>query len=868
MKLDRRKKHNILASFYFFVFFLANWTAPLMGQVPAKRLLQLEEFGQWSELGETRISNDGKWACVYLWTENGPDTLKVLSTFGKEGHSFPNSRNGAFSDDSKWFAFASDLKGVGIIDINLGTVRYKPKGQSFKFSNDGKFMAIYIKPEKSDLKENLFIYDFEKKDSLILTDVSEYRFSPVSNEMLYVSNENTILSLTLLNLNNLKKTVISTAAKNYKYLMWNESENSFFFIQNHSLLCYVDNKKDLPIAVFHQSQTTNLFQKTKPGIFPPFFSKDGKRIFFYMHKDPKLKATTDTFPNVQLWRGTDKWIYPRTKQFGSPADWRMLYVWEPATGKLEQIASPDKPQVVITANSDYALRYNILDYEPEYLQFPRVDIYLKNLNTGEERLLIKKQQTGIGYVQLSPSGNQICFFNGQDWINYSLHSGVFTNLTSEINASFFNKDSDTPEPPAPHGMVGWTTEDGGVVVYDKFDLWYISIDGKKHKRLTKGRESKTVYRVYTNLTSAFPHSRFPQFNGNEINLAKDIMLFVKRKNKSAGYQILKANGEIEDFAISLSKTSELQKATDSETYIFIRETGETPKQVFVKNDSHKVEKVFYQNNPHYKNFKSGKRELISFSSGDWKNLNGILYYPDDYKPDIKYPMITKIYEIQSPKFYEYLIPTLYSRDGYNIRNLTASGYFVFEPDIRYRIGDPGLSALECVTSAVAKILERGEVDIDRIGLIGHSYGGFETAFIIGQTNIFKVAIAGAPVTNMLSYYLSINSDEEIPQIWRVENQQFRMGKSYFDDPAGYCRNSPIKYVKNINTPLMIWAGDQDRNINWLQSVEMYLALRRLKKNVTFYLYPGEAHDLNNPKNQKNLSQNILQWFNKYLKPEM
>ncbi|WGF92181.1 alpha/beta hydrolase family protein [Aequorivita marisscotiae] len=848
---------------YFFVYFLASWACFLWGQAPAKKLLTQNDYLQFTEMSTPILSPNGKWSSFKLFSQETVDTVKVVATDGSKVYAFPESYGTNFSNNAQWFAFKNQQKGFGLLNLNTGKLKYNLDGTSYKFSEDGNLLGLKTTGHHGNSPKGLLLYNLSKNDSLFLEGVSAYNFSPNSKYLLYIASRNEDVSVNLLNLSDGSSIVLNERAESYSKLLWSDSGEQFFFVQNDSILYY--GNAQYPTKLISQSLKAPLFKNMHIGFLAPFFSKDGRRVFFYMHRKIIPVNANDTLPSVQTWKGSDKWVYPRKIIESTPENWQMLCSWNPIKRKLQQIASPEKPQIVLTSNQKYALRFNIMDYEPLYLQHPKVDIYLLNLESGEEKLLIAKQQTGGGYIQLSPSGNNIAYFNGNDWINYSISKQQFTNLTKRFTTVLYKEKHDRPEPLIPYGMVGWTQDDTGVLIYDAYDIWHISINGKSYKRLTRGRETKTVYRLPTNLLKGYPPIRTPEFYSYEIDLSKELIMSIKGTDKSSGYAVLSPNGMIKNFGIFASKSHGLQKAKDGKAYVFITESPNTPPQLYYIKDSEKSTKLIYQSNPQYKNFVNGKRELITYKAGVWKNLNGILYYPDNYQPDRKYPMIVKIYEVQSHNFYNYCFPSLYTRDGYNPESLTAEGYFVFEPDIKYRIGNPGISAVECVTAAVNKVLSLNVVDKDRVGLLGHSYGGYETAFIVGQTNIFKAAVAGAPVTNMLSYYLSINSDDGLPQIWRMEHQQWRMGKSYFDDPEAYRQNSPIEHIKNINTPLMIWEGDQDRNIHWFQSVEMYLALRRLNKVVTFYVYPGEAHDIDISENQRDLSQKIIEWFDTYLK---
>ena len=177
----------------------------------------------------------------------------------------------------------------------------------------------------------------------------------------------------------------------------------------------------------------------------------------------------------------------------------------------------------------------------------------------------------------------------------------------------------------------------------------------------------------------------------------------------------------------------------------------------------------------------------------------------------------------------------------------------------------GESAKKCVLAAVDAVLLKYNVDPNRIGLTGHSFGGFETDYIIAKTDRFAAAVSGAAVTNLVSGYLYYNTNSASPNFWRFENHQQRMGKSLFEDLSSYLRNSPVLQAEGVNTPLLAWTGEEDKQVYYFQSIEYYLALRRLNKEHTLLIYPGESHTIIDKKNQADLTKRIEAWFAKYLK---
>jgi len=286
--------------------------------------------------------------------------------------------------------------------------------------------------------------------------------------------------------------------------------------------------------------------------------------------------------------------------------------------------------------------------------------------------------------------------------------------------------------------------------------------------------------------------------------------------------------------------------------------------LMIKNQSNDSSKLLVQSNPQQEEFYWGKAKLIHYKNTKGDSLSGILYYPAQYNSQKKYPMIVYIYEKLSNDFYKYIAPSQLEDRGFNITTFTTQGYFVLLPDISYQIGKPGLSAADCVVSATKEIIHKEMILPNRVGLIGHSFGGYETNFIITQTDLYAAAVSGSGASDLTNFYLTVGATGR-SNMWRFENQQWRMGKSLFDDREGYNSNSPIEHAENITTPLLSWTGESDKQMNWNQSAALYLALHRLNKEHIMLVYPKEGHTILKPVNQKDLSMRIHDWFDHKLK---
>lgn len=300
-------------------------------------------------------------------------------------------------------------------------------------------------------------------------------------------------------------------------------------------------------------------------------------------------------------------------------------------------------------------------------------------------------------------------------------------------------------------------------------------------------------------------------------------------------------------------------------FTFKIQSYETPPQIKFYDRNSGALKTVFESNKKRTITEWGQPELLPFTMKNGKTSKVCLIYPVDYNPEKKYPMIVKIYEKESKKINEFFPISWYSRLGFNPAQYALDGYFVLMPDITYTIGNVGVSANEYVNESVDFVLQKANIDKNKIGLIGHSFGGYETAFIVTQNNRFVAAVVGSAVTDLVTYYHTINWNLGQEEMWRFEDFQMRMGKSYFDLKEGYLKNSPFHHVENVSTPLLLWTGGDDLHVDYNQSIRFYLALRRLRKNAKLLLFENEEHVILDYKKKRYLSQSIKKMFDQYCK---
>jgi dipeptidyl aminopeptidase/acylaminoacyl peptidase len=612
-------------------------------------------------------------------------------------------------------------------------------------------------------------------------------------------------------------------------------------------------------------------------------SDDGMAVFFEMISQEDLDSQSKSkLPvNVQVWNTKDKRIYPKRAQMGQAEFVPSLTVWWPSKEKTMVLETKELPKAVLTNDGKHILSYHPTANAPHFKNTGDIDLYLTDLETGERHLFLKRQEYGkYGFrynLEFSPKGKYISYFRDRHWWIYDLDKKTHTNVTKGLGLQLYETAEDAAysgglEPyDGAHRFLSWMPGDKGLIIYDRYDVWLMTPTGKA-RRITQGREKQVRYRLdriaHFGRINIYPQVLLSNFEKEQFIMSQGLVLkTLDTKTMASGYAIWKPETGLKELIYKDMHISELIKAKDREAYIYLEESFDTPPRLRYWEKGMSDSKVLVESNPQQKQFQWGRSELVHYTGPEGEPLQGALYYPANYRAGKKYPMIVNIYQIQSQGLHHYVRPTEYIGDGFNRTNYTADGYLVFLPDINYRFNDVGISAVQCTEAGVKAVLAKGIVETDHIGLIGHSFGGYETAFIVTQTNMFATAVAGAAVTDLVSFYHGVGWERKMNQIYWFESHQLRFTDSFYQNPEAYLRNSSLHHAANINTPLLLWTGKQDYWLDWHQSIELYSGLRRLGKECTLLLYPDEGHALSNKTNQVDLTRRIKAWFDTYLKPD-
>lgn len=527
--------------------------------------------------------------------------------------------------------------------------------------------------------------------------------------------------------------------------------------------------------------------------------------------------------------------------------------------KLVPIADTKIQTVEMCNNPDFTIGYDPTPYElASNWNYEKFDLYKINLADGTKKLIATELQES---ANLSPDGAFTVFYKDSVWYIYYNHPDTVYALTKPIRTPMYDEDNDLPEKAKSYGFAGWLDGSNRLLIYDKYDIWMFISDFPQNRfNLTAsyGRENKVQYRI----VNFDPEQE-------SINPRDTILLtgfHTINKWQNFYFQDFRILGP-EKLTFETNKfVNFVKKAKGSSSLIYSIESFSQFPDIYFKNNifrksdsSWKLSNLNAQVEKYY----WGTTELISYTDSRGNNLQGFIMKPDKFDPKKKYPVIIHFYEKFSDYTYRFQRPALNHRPNPVI--YLNDDYIMFYPDIVYSIGYPGYSALDALMAAAKKLIDMGIANPNAIGLQGHSWSGYQTAFIITQTDFFKAACAGAPVGNMISAYSGIRLESGLARQFQYEKQQSRIGGNLWDSLDNYIKNSPIFFAPNVKTPLLIEFGDVDDAVPWSQGIELFMALRRAGKPVFMLQYEKEPHILKKYYNKVDYARRMKEFFDHYLK---
>jgi len=890
--------------------------------------LEEPDYGKWERLGPATLSPDGMWMAAPIRRLNDEHELRIRHTEQDSMITVDFGRAPAFSADEEWLAYSIGMseetrkklrkqkkpvhRKLGLLNLTTGDTTLVESVADFAFSDGGRYLAMRRYPPKEAPDEmrgaDLLLRDLDTGTYTSFGNVADFAWQDDAPHLAMVIDgmNEAGNGVRLYDASSGRLRTLASTPAEYTGLSWRPADDDLAALRaresdkwektNHVLLAW----KDLgtPSSPQHQFDPTTI--RSFPDTLRVVdyrdlkWSADGNRLFFGVQArdsastdadpPPKNGASNTAKPNstnadstssessleehdpadVQVWHTSDVEIIPRqevqAEQDRRDNDLAAWHLSAENDTRWTRLGTELTEDVQVLEGGDTAVGLDQTPYRQERMFGPVYhDLYTIDVASGEREQIAEKVQYWEGG---SPHGQYLLWLKDDQYYAYDLQARTTTSLTDDLPVPVVDNDDDhTVEQKPPFGVAGWTADDQSVVVYSEYDAWRLSPDGAKAERLTTGQADSVQHR-YVDLTEGPP--------GEPDVIPRDEPIYWSVYNEwteEHGYaRSPQLSASPERLLWKPKSVGWLTRADSADVYAYRVGDFEDSPDYFRTGPELADARQVTETNPFQDDYAWGRSTLISYENRDGEKLQGALFYPANYDPDKSYPMITYIYETRSPSARNYVVPT--REHPYNTTTFTQEGYFVFQPDIRYRPRDPGRSAVDAIVPAVQTVVDQTPVDSSRVGLVGHSWGGYQTTFTVTQTDLFRTAVAGAPLTNMVSMYNSIYWRSGGTDARIFEISQGRMEVPPWEDMDAYVANSPLHHIESLNTPFLMAFGTDDGAVEFNQGVEFYNAARRAGKQMAFLVYDGENHGLNKQeKNTVDYRNRVLQWFDHYLKDD-
>ncbi len=804
------------------------------GKMSGQRILDDRRFDKWYKIVNTDISNNGHWNTFTKIFDNSEKRMVLLNAKTKDTISFKNVVK-SFLNDNLFAVLQSDNI---LLMINLRTKEKKviKDVSDFNFKDDFKYgfiithsnQLVCIGPsfKLSGIAQAVTkVQPLDDDLSLVLgSDLSfivSYRTGKVITRFESIRSQNLINHTPDIS-RKLSKFVVKDSGRlkvlSYK---WNGEK---------ILDQYIDNRfNDFTGFGFGDHGMLVASRKNKP----------------VSYKD-----------SIENWYGNDLALKPNLDA-RAKSDFEALLL-DLSTG--EQISNESDPHVsnrYLIFNDRYILE--VLDFangdsETEFL-IPSIRI--RNVYSGQVEFEVRKAK------QFYPVGaGSLIYFEDRDWWMYDLYSKKKENLTNRIKERFYRFNRQNKNNINPAGDLFFSNDMRKIYLTSVSNLWEYDLNSKIYKNITRSSDPRVSFKILNRSVITSAPLRWTRYR----KIKEDYFLIKLSHEDDIREGLSVYNGQKMDTISGLDLYKLDQFVCSKDHISFTKENANTPYILEDYNVREKTLKVVYESNRQmFQKEKFPKAELNHFNDIDGHTTYVSVILPPGYDNRKRYPAIVCVYENEAASYKTFYFPSLFNQPGFN-RSLTAAeGYIIILPRIRYVIDEPGESALRSVKKAMGIVSESYGVDLNRLGIIGESFGGFETNYIIAHSDLFKAAISGASLSDITASYFSVSKTNFRPNIWRYTDQSFRFSGNFYNNKNVYYNTNPVFHADKINTPLLLWAGKEDRHVDFEQSIAMFVGLRSLHKPVELMLFPQDGHTLMKPENQKRATLYFLQWFNHYLK---
>jgi len=895
-----------------------SWHQGSYAQPGQKKIMDHSIYDDWKAIRNTQISNDGNWVSYEVNPAQGDGMLYLYDTQTEEYQIASRAYQAVFSYMGDFLAYkikpefqvmreakkkkkkkdALPKDSLGIIITGDGSLLKFDRVKSFRVPREGgEWLVIhhYSKKDsskdesvKSDSLENQKSKKPEGSELTILhplsrevhyvSDVTAYEVSGNGGLIAYVRSTGDsvkINSLSVFDTRNQQFTYLFEAEGRLEQLAISQSGDNLAFLHHK------DTTKAAGYNLYYWSLATGSVKSIVDSLsngMPAgwgiskngklWFSEDELKIFFGTAAIPSQEEE-DTLldvekPKVDVWNWNDPLLQSMQKvRLKEEQKRTYLAVFSFAGDRMYQLGDTliQDVRTMFEGNGDYALGLASAPYHKliSWKSGRYKDVYLIDLSAGTKTELLRAKN---GPVYLSPAGKYLLWYETADsnWYSHDIKTETLTCLSCGTDVAFYDETNDEPMDPNAYGVAGWTKDDESVLINDRYDIWKFDPAGRD---------------IPLNLTNHYGREHHITFRYQKLNrdisyIPSDQAMLLhgyNEESKQTGFYSasLHLKAMPSELIEGPSYFGSPQASTDGSTLVYSRGTFTDYYDLWITGMNFKKQRQISDANPQAQDYFWGKPELVHWTSFNGEGLDGILYTPENLDPEKKYPMLVYFYERSSNRMYRHTAPAP-SRSTINIPFCVSNGYVVFVPDSVYQEGYPGQGAYDAVVSgSMAMCRQFKFIDEKNMAIQGQSWGGYQVAYLVTRTNIYKAAMAGAPVSNMTSAYGGIRWGSGMSRMFQYEQSQSRIGGTLWERTPLYIENSPLFHAPRVNTPLLMMHNDNDGAVPWYQGIEFFVALRRLDKPVWLLVYNNEQHNLTKWPNRKDLSIRMMQFFDHYLK---
>jgi len=860
------------------IFCLLTISQQLLAQKPE---LDVNSYKSWPVIGPTAgISNNGVY--VYYSIDNSPvgsSTLIIYDTKKNTSLEIINGMLPEFTNDSRRILYMVNDSLI-IHDLSNQHIQIYTQVSEYSLRHEKKNDWLFV--NGNNLSKDLIIVDLKSLTEKRIDRVNSFTYLPVRESLLVNTDQNTnadrqAISLYSLNGELLKKI---WSGKKAKFMITDEDESKCAFIEDTGA------ENAIKCVSINTDTEQNLIEKTSLQIPPNMeipksrmntwkFSHDGNRLFFNLQEKKKFNSSPGI---VTIWNYKDTILQSEQDE---ELDHNPSYLFTYVFNKRNVVQLSRKYQECfpatanVSTNDTYLTVRSKAGHPNEWNWNPNsiTKISLVNTITGECQMTTDNSKFSLagGANEISPTGKYFIYYDAarKNYMAYNIKSGILQNITENIQTkwtTYYTQISSFPET-YPVGISGYTPEDKAILINDMYNIWLIDLEGKRTPINLTGQQNQNI--IYTVAIPTYPH---PKIYSSEQPI---ILISFNLTNKEYGFHRLTL-GKVPYLSkltegpfsygnsnnpYSSCPSNRIIKARDCNMYIVLRENSiESPNYYLTKDFIHfkKISDIHPE-----KKYNWLSTELHTYRLNDGTFSTGILYKPENFDPHKKYPVILQYYWEVSHLSNTFLTPDL-EGSTINVPIMVSKGYLVFKPDMHYQLGKIGDGALVSVLGAYDYLKDKTYIDSSKIALNGHSFGGYETNYIIAHSNKFRAAISASGFCDLIRMYGSTwGSGESQQQL--METGYLLMDGTLWEKKAAYISNSPILDADKITTPLLMMNNKEDISVNFSQGVALFTGLRRLGKKVWMLEYDKSNHVLTDPAKQRDFQVRMEQFLDHYLK---